>query len=180
MTKCTLIASLIVGVTPLFCQGQWTEDSTESLGYVSLGTGVGINYEFAIAPQLTLNVGAGLEVASYEVNGRQELSLTLVGNAEPRWYYNLFSRRDASLNTKNNAANFFAVKANAVPLYIAGGENGTDQVENAIALIPKYGLRRNLSDFWFIDVSAGYGWYWGNAGINGAVILIDLRFGLGL
>lgn len=87
-----------------------------------------------------------------------EIVLAPVIKLEPRWYYNLKKRVSQGKSIKHNSANFFSVSAGFHPnWFILASEDDVDGIFE-IAIIPKWGIKRELSDNVVVELGAGYGY----------------------
>lgn len=79
-------------------------------------------------------------------------------NLEPRWYYNIKKRSDDDKDISNNSANFFTVVTKYRSKIFEISNLDSDRAENAIAFIPKWGIKRNLSTKFNYEIGLGLGY----------------------
>ena len=53
-------------------------------------------------------------------------------------------------------------------------------MSKSLYLIPKYGLRRNISSVVSFEFAFGLGYAWGEHNVNGTAVALDLRFDFNL
>ncbi|HLW15693.1 MAG TPA: hypothetical protein VKX30_09380 [Flavobacteriaceae bacterium] len=100
--------------------------------------------------------------------------------AEPRYYYNLSKRDSKGKSTSNNAGSYLGLELSYLPdLLTSTNRKGVD-VSKALNLIPKYGLRRNISSVVSFEFAFGVGYAWGEHNVNGTAVALDLRFDFNL
>ena len=144
--------------------------------------GVWVGYEKAVSPEITINGEIGYEGGfnySYSSTFGSDLkyAFSTVFSVEGRYYYNFDKRIEKEKSTKNNAANFFGLELSYAP--DLGTIKGSDDYEflESFSIIPKYGFKRNLSEKFNFEFSAGPGYQWGENGNDGVILGIDARFG---
>lgn len=99
---------------------------------------------------------------------------------EPRYYYNFSKRALKDKNTSNNAGNYLALELSYVPNLLTSSNREGVEVSKSLYLIPKYGLRRNVSSVVSFEFAFGIGYAWGEHNVNGAAVVLDLRFDFNL
>ncbi|MFZ0595590.1 MAG: hypothetical protein WAM46_01295 [Flavobacterium sp.] len=118
--------------------------------------GIWINNEYRLFNEISLRTEIGLDAGLRGCSDCDtEYALAPVITLEPRWYYNIDKRN--SLNKgKNNSANFIALAIKYHPDWFVISNADYSQVANQIAIIPKWGIRRNIGTSNF-NYEAGLG-----------------------
>jgi len=151
---CLLVAFLFVQL--INAQDYTTEKSTFS-GQVGF-FGVWINNEARLSHQFTLKSEIGLDVfTSRYGDGINFDALAPVITLEPRWYYNLEKRGNKGRNVHNNGGNFLALTTSYHPdWFVITGLEGGLIVPHQLAIVPKWGIKRNFGKSNF-NYEAGVG-----------------------
>ena len=136
----------------------------KSILYIQIGyLGIWINHELQINKQLVLKSEIGTEyrlkfAIKQSLNSlKHQLSIFL----EPKYYLNLVKRESKNKNIKNNAGNYISLRANFNILNNL--ENGEVYFYN---LTPTFGIRRNISSHFNIELNFGYGISYSNSMIT--------------
>lgn len=98
-------------------------------------------------------------------------------NLEPRWYYNLLKRSRASKNIEGNSGNFLSLKTSFHPDWFVISTHDHGGVENQIAIIPTWGIKRNLGQQFNYETGIGLGYRQLFNGDASAAINLHLRIG---
>lgn len=177
MKKIFLLLTLIITIVS-FSQEKTTDVLSVKAGLL----GAWIGYEKALSSDATLIGEIGYEGGfsySYSSTFGSELkyAFSTVFSLEGRFYHNFSKRIERGKNTMNNAANFLGLEISYAPDLgtIKGSENY--EFQKAFSIIPKYGFRRNLSDKFNFEFSAGPGYQWTENGKDGIILGIEARFG---
>ena len=85
--------------------------------------------------------------------------MTPVITAEPRWYYNLDRRKNKSKNINGNSGNYVALRTNYHPNWFTISNYNNVTVRNSIAVIPTWGIRRNIGKHFNYETGVGIGYY---------------------
>lgn len=144
--------------------------------------GAWLSYEKAVSPSITFVGEVGYEGGfSYSYSSAfgsdLQYAFSTVFSLEGRYYYNFSKRIEKGKNTMNNAANFFGIEAAYAPDLGTVKGSGNYEFQKSFSIIPKYGFRRNISEKFNFEFSAGPGYQWGDNGNDGAILSIDARFG---
>ena len=76
---------------------------------------------------------------------------------EPRWYYNLETRKSKSRNITGNSGNFFTVQCSYSPnKLVLSNYNNTGIVSN-LSIIPTWGLKRTVGKHFTYETAIGIG-----------------------
>jgi len=138
--------------------------------------GVWVNHELKIYKQLVLKSEIGTEyrlkfAIKQSFNSlKHQVSLFI----EPKYYFNLVKREKKNKNIKNNAGNFISLRTN---LNILNNlENGEVYFYN---LTPTFGIRRNISSHFNLELNFGYGISYSNSSLY-VEAMPSFRFGYSL
>lgn len=184
MKKLCLLAAFLF-VQLVHAQDYGVEKSTFS-GQVGF-FGVWINNESRLSSQFTLKSEAGLDLFTRRYgDGISFDALAPVITVEPRWYYNLEKRGNKGRNVHNNGGNFLALTTSYHPdWFVITGLEGGMMVPHQLAIVPKWGIKRNFgkSDFNYeAGVGLGYNFlFLKQYGFrqNDGDVLLDLHFRIG-
>lgn len=154
------IISIIVFV--LYLQSLWAqEDVSVEKSAIGIYTGVlGAwgNYEVGISKSVTIRSEIGLDAGLFggDYFNNTGIILVPVVNVEPRFYYNIKKRGRNGQNTKNNNANFVTLSLSYHPDWFEISNYDNIGISEQISVIPKWGIRRNISESNF-NYEAGIG-----------------------
>ena len=165
-----------------FVCGQNKLSVEKSITTVQLGAvGGWVNNEIRLSDEIALRTEVGLYTEIAEGIGffmAPEITL------EPRWYYNISKRDSKKLNIKNNSANFFTIKANFRSSVFEISNFDEKRAENSFAIIPKWGIRRNLGTSFNYELGLGIGYlsyinqkYFTVSDSDGIIIDLHVRIG---
>jgi hypothetical protein len=154
----------------------------KSVSSFQIGTvGTWINNEIRLSDEIALRIELGLYTEITEGIGffmAPEITL------EPRWYYNIKKRASKELYVSNNSANFFTIKTNFRSSVFEISNYDEKRAENSFAIIPKWGIRRNLGTNFNYELGLGIGYlsyinqkYNSFSDSDGIVIDLHLRIG---
>ena len=122
--------------------------------------GIWINHELKLHKKIALRTEIGKEyrmkfAIKQSFNSlKHQVSLFI----EPKYYFNLKKREKKNKNIKNNAGNFISLRTN---LNILNNlENGEIYFHT---LTPTYGIRRNITSHFNLELSFGYGISYSNS-----------------
>jgi len=180
MKKILLIIILISSVA----NAQNNNSVEKSLFTIQTGTiGIWVNNETRLADKIALRTEIGLYTEIVAGSGffmAPEITL------EPRWYYNLQKRTTNKRDVTNNSANFFTIKTSfrSDVFELSSFDDGFDRAENSFAIIPKWGIKRNLGKHLNYEVGLGVGYiyiinqkYFRTFDNNGLVVDLHVRIG---
>jgi hypothetical protein len=170
--------------TSFFTQGQNGISVEKSLFTIQTGAvGIWVNNETKLTENIALRTEIGLYTQIYQGIGffmAPEITF------EPRWYYNLKKRAAKKKDITNNSANFFTVKVGyrSSIFEISGFDDDRKSAENSFAIIPKWGIRRNISKSFNYELGVGIGYihfinqkYFKTYDNNGIAIDLHIRIG---
>jgi len=110
----------------------------------------------SIALRTELGLDFGIWETTYYDDYDSPFILTPVIVVEPRYYYNLKKRAANSKRTDGNSGNFIAVKSSYHPETAIFNTDDAPVVSD-FAIIPTWGLRRNLGNHFNYEVGIGAG-----------------------
>jgi hypothetical protein len=174
----TLLYSLAVFSQEVSQEKPSVEKSMFSVqaGYLGLWA----NEEIKLTNLLALRFEVGANYgASY--SGLTGFKSAWVANfrLEPRFYYNLGRKIGAGKDISNNSGNFVTISFNYFPknAVLFSNNKNVGVIEN-FSIVPKYGIRRNISKHFNYEAGFGIGFFYepafkdSNAGID-----LHLRIG---
>lgn len=164
-----------------FAQAQETSQTEDRFG-VSVGViGVWGFYEKALAKDFTLHSQLGYQGGfMMGTDSKLDYVFTTSIRVEPRYYYNIFKRDSKGKNTSQNAGNYLGLELSYVPDLLTSTNRKGIEVSKSLYLLPKYGLRRNISSVVSFEFAFGVGYAWGEHNVSGAAVALDLRFDIDL
>jgi len=145
--------------------------------------GVWAHNELKILDELVIRTELGFDAGLFgdSVNGIDEFLLTPVLSLEPKWYYNLKKRANASKDIKGNSANFISLKVGHHPDWFVISSNSGTNIKKDISVVPTWGIRRNLGANFNYELGAGVGYFHYLQEDKGDVALnLHVRIGLKL
>jgi hypothetical protein len=117
--------------------------------------GFWLNNELKLSDEIALRIEVGLYTEIVKGIGffmAPEITI------EPRWYYNIKKRVFNKLDTRNNSANFLTIKTSFRSGIFEISNYDQNRAENSFAIIPKWGIRRNISKSFNYELGAGIGY----------------------
>jgi hypothetical protein len=152
-------------LTSLFLNAQEVSVEKNLYGvYFGLLTS-GFQYETRLDRKITLMSEVGLTIAmsTKEYNNPEIKDQTTTIFApylalEPRWYYGLDRRHRLGRNIKNNSSNYVSLLTSYISSKTPVIKNGDFDINPAIFLVPKYGIRRSFAKNFNYEFSGGYGY----------------------
>ncbi len=110
--------------------------------------GIWINNEARLARSLALRTEIGYAAQLLWGAGQEEgFLMTPVFTLEPRWYYNLQKRKSKSKRIDGNSGNYLALSSGFYPVWAVFSTFGHPVINPVLALIPMWGMRRNIGTF---------------------------------
>ena len=166
MKKFTLLIIFYLIYFIPFSQKKSSEKVSVEKSILSLQTGyfgTWINHELKLHNQFALRTEVGTE---YRLKFAIKQSFDSLKNQvsiflEPKYYFNLTKRESKNKNIKNNAANYISLRTNFNILNNL--ENGEIYFHT---LTPTYGIRRNITSHFNLELSFGYGISYSNSVIT--------------
>lgn len=122
--------------------------------------GFWVHNEIKLTNQIALRSELGLDAGIFGGSFYDNTSflLTPVITLSPRWYYNLNKRFSNSKKTKNNNANFLALKMSYNPDWFVISNSKNLRVVNQVSIIPTWGLRRIIGEHFTFETGIGVGY----------------------
>ena len=122
--------------------------------------GTWINHELKLHKKIALRTEVGTE---YRLKFAIKQSFDSLKNQvsiflEPKYYFNLVKRESKNKNIKNNAGNYISLRTNFNILNNL--ENGDVYFHN---LTPTFGIKRNITSHFNLELSFGYGISYSNS-----------------
>ncbi len=153
LSKFPLVIAII-----LFLSINVKSQTVQSQGtmFMPLPFGIGFGYELALGNQLSLDITG--EFKSYIGDDDFAVDNFVMSpriGLEGRYYYDLKKRFDSGKNTDNNSANYFALLISEE--FPIGYEGIRDYPIYTTRILPKWGMRRTLSQNFTIDFGAYFG-----------------------
>ncbi|WP_282630934.1 hypothetical protein [Empedobacter sedimenti] len=123
--------------------------------------GIGIQYEKALSENFTAigtldYIGGFSYTEDWNGEGDFNYILTTSIDLEGRYYYNFNRRISKNKNTKNNSANYIALKANFIPDLLTL-KNAGESLKPQGRLTLNYGLKRSFAQNFFYEFYTGLG-----------------------
>ena len=163
MKKFTLLIIFYLIYFIPFSQKKSSEKVSVEKSILSIQTGyfgTWINHELKFRKKFALRTELGTE---YRLKFAIKQSFDSLKNQvsiflEPKYYFNLIKRESKNKNIKNNAANYISLRTNFNILNNL--ENGEIYFHT---LTPTYGIRRNITSHFNLELSFGYGISYSNS-----------------
>jgi hypothetical protein len=147
--------------------GFWAHNEARLSDEIALRTELG--FDFGVAKSSLQNQDIVVLIPSIRV--------------EPRWYYNLDNRIKKGKSIAKNSANFFALNTTWNPdfFYITNENKDSFDVISALAIIPKWGLKRTYGSHFTFETGIGLGYFFNleeyNNETGGVALDLHLRMG---
>ncbi len=143
-----------------FVKSQDTSVENSTYGIQTGVLGVWAHREIRLSNEIALRVEVGMDAgfwggSFYPKNG---YLMTPVIKIEPRWYYNLDKRKSKSKNIEGNSGNFLTVQASYNPNWFVISNYDNIEVVNQVALIPTWGIKRNIGSHFTYETGIGLGY----------------------
>ena len=143
--------------------------------------GAWISYEKALNDKFTLDAEIGYEGGFLKgTDNNIDYVFTTTFSLEPKYYYNFNRREKKGKKTINNSANYISSEIYYVPNLLSSTNRNNIEVNKSFGFLPKYGLRRSISESLTFEFAVGIGYVWGENNINTATFGLDLRLNLNL
>ncbi len=175
MRKTILLVLLFIGSLTYYQENHKAKD----LFSIKAGLiGGWVSFEKAISENFTINTEIGYEGGFLKgTDNKVDYIFTSIISAEPRYYYNFNKRIEKGKKTLNNSANYLSAELFYIPDLLTSSNRTNVTVNKSFGIIPKWGLRRSLSEKLNFEFALGIGYAWGENNINGLTSTLDLRFG---
>ncbi len=159
MKKIVLTLTLC-GLT-LFAKSQNTSVEKSTFGLQTGVLGIWAYNEVKLSNSIALRTEIGFDFGIWETTYYDDFDspfiLTPVIVVEPRFYYNLKKRSENSKTTDGNSGNFIAIKTSYHPELALFNADDAPVVSD-FAIIPTWGIRRNIGDHFNYEAGIGIGY----------------------
>ncbi|MBB6462249.1 hypothetical protein [Flammeovirga kamogawensis] len=161
--------------------GQEIERSTFGLQVGVLG--VWVNHEYKLIDRFILRTEVGLDsyILSKTPEHKSNLQFSPVVTLEPRWYYNLTSRKKKEKHILRNSANFFSLKSSYHPdWFVISNQDNLIPISD-ISIVPSWGMRRHIGQHINYEVGLGIGYirtFYSNTGFGPDEEAIDINLNI--
>ena len=143
--------------------------------------GAWLSYEKAVNDHFTLNSEFGYVGGFFKgTNSKADYVATTTFNLEPRHYYNFNRRSGKGKETKNNSANYISSEFFLIPDLLSSTNRDNLFVNRSLSIVPKYGLRRSISEYLIFEFAFGIGYQWVENKNNGVTATLNLSLNLKL
>ena len=158
--KKTLLILTLCGLT-LVAKSQNTSVEKSTFGLQTGVLGIWVYNEAKLSNTIALRTEVGFDFGIWETTYYDDYDspflLTPVVVVEPRYYYNLKKRSENSKRIDGNSGNFIALKTSYHPeLAILNTDDAP--VVSDFAIIPTWGIRRNIGEHLNYEVGLGVGY----------------------
>lgn len=122
--------------------------------------GIWISNEARLSRSIVLRTELGYSAqALWGVGQNEGFLMTPVVTLEPRWYYNLQKRKSKSKRIDGNSGNYLSLRSSFYPTWGAIlSKYGNLVINPVFALIPMWGIRRNIGRHFNYEAGAGFGY----------------------
>lgn len=159
MKKTLLILSLC-GLT-LIAKSQNESVEKSTFGLQTGVLGIWAYNEAKLSNTIALRTEIGFDFGIWETTYYDDFDspfiLTPVIVVEPRFYYNLKKRSENSQRTDGNSGNFIAIKTSYHPELALFNADDAPVVSD-FAIIPTWGIRRNIGEHFNYEAGIGVGY----------------------
>ncbi|MEQ8365061.1 MAG: hypothetical protein RH948_19460 [Cyclobacteriaceae bacterium] len=159
MKKTLFILSLCA--LTLVAKSQNTSVENTTFGLQTGVLGIWVYNEVKLSNSIALRTELGFDFGIWETTYYDDFDspfiLTPVIVVEPRFYYNLKKRAENSQRTDGNSGNFIAIKTSYHP-ELAFFNADDAPVVSDFAIIPTWGIRRNIGEHFNYEAGIGIGY----------------------
>lgn len=144
-----------------FAQEQSNNGAVKNLTGAQLGIlHIGVYDELRLSDNFVLRGEVMLNAALWDRKFSSGTNFALFPMIEitPKYYYNFKRRLKKSKNIQNNSANYFALNFSYSPDWLITSNRNDLLANNAIAIIPTYGIRRNFAKNFNYEFATGLGY----------------------
>ena len=132
---------------------------TTTFGIQTGFLGIWVHNESRIADHVALRSELGFDAGLQGgTHAKTEYILSPVISLAPRWYYNLDRRNSKGKRTEGNSGNFISLKLRYYPDWFNISSSDIFNVRRNIALVPTWGIRRNIGGHLTTEAGAGVGY----------------------
>lgn len=158
--KKIILTLTLCGIT-LFAKSQNTSVEKSTFGLQTGVLGIWAYNEAKLSNSIALRTEIGFDFGIWETTYYDDFDspfiLTPVIVLEPRFYYNLKKRSENSKTTDGNSGNFIAIKTSYHPELALFNADDAPVVSD-FAIIPTWGIRRNIGDHFNYEAGIGIGY----------------------
>lgn len=171
---------LTIIFTNTFLFSQSTKHTTDVFSFKLGLIGSWVGYEKSLGNDFTIESEIGYLGGFYKRNNKSfKYIFTSEISVEPRYYYNFNRRIEKNKNITKNAANFVGFDINFVPDFLTSTNGDSVTIDESINLLPKWGLKRQLSDKIGFEFALGLGYSINFEKNNNDLLTgLDLKFSL--
>lgn len=159
--KKTLLILTLCGLS-LIAKSQDTSVEKSTFGVQTGVLGIWAYNEAKLSNTIALRTELGFDFGIWETTFYDEydspLLLTPVIVVEPRFYYNLKKRSENSKRIDGNSGNFIALKTSYHPDWFVLFNSDNAPVVSDFAIIPTWGIRRNIGKHFNFEAGIGAGY----------------------
>lgn len=157
--KRTLLILTLSGLA-LCAKSQTTSVEKSAFGIQTGVLGIWVYNEAKLSDKLALRTEIGFDFGIWETTYYDDFESPFIQTPvivlEPRYYYNLKKRSDNSKSTDGNSGNFIALKTSYHPEFALFNTDDAPVVSD-FAIIPTWGIRRNLGEHFNYEAGIGLG-----------------------
>lgn len=158
--KKTLLTLTLCGLT-LLAKSQNASVEKSTFGLQAGVLGIWAYNEAKLSNSIALRTELGFDFGIWETTYYDDYDspfiLTPVIVLEPRFYYNLKKRSEESKRIDGNSGNFIALKTSYHPEFALFNTDDAPVVSD-FAIIPTWGIRRNIGDHFNYEAGLGVGY----------------------
>lgn len=158
--KRAFLALALCGLA-LVAKSQNTSVENSTFGIQTGVLGVWVYNEAKLSNTIALRTELGFDFGIWETTYYDDYDspflLTPVIVLEPRFYYNLKKRAENSKRTDGNSGNFIALKTSYHPDSFVLFNTDDAPVVSDFAIIPTWGIRRNIGEHFNFEAGLGVG-----------------------
>lgn len=139
-------------------QNASVEKSTSGFQIGVLGTW--FYNEAKLSNKIALRTELGLDSGIFGIMHSYEVGYILIPDitVEPRYYYNLNKRLTKSKSITGNSGNFVSLRTSYYPDWFVVTKNENLRPYNHIAIIPSWGIKRNVGNHFTYEAGLGIGY----------------------
>ena len=153
-------------------------------GIQSGAIGIWIYNETCLSRSFVFRAELGYSAQLLWGTGQEEgFLMTPVITIEPRWYYNLQKRKSKAKRIDGNSGNYLSLQSDFYPTWGMLSTFGHPVINPVLALIPMWGMRRNIGRHFNYELGVGLGYVhyfpdkYGYGEQNNLVLNLFLRIG---
>lgn len=122
--------------------------------------GIWVHNEAKLSNKFVLRSEIGFDLGLYQsfFSDDTDFLFAPVITLEPKFYYNLDKRASKNKETSGNSGNFLSLKTSFHPDWFTISSDDGVYVSNQIAIIPTWGIRRNIGEHFNYETGIGVGY----------------------